>query len=128
MRVVKTTEANADSLRAVVDQAYGYPSRPATMLSGLPLHPSVPRAWDGAGPVPFGCTKTQCEVYVAGPADAWLALDDATAARVASSAVSAGDKARIAAADRQEEPDPSQGGTRIPKANAAEKAAKETKS
>lgn len=122
MKVVKTTEAQADNLRAIVDQAYGFPSRPATMLGGSALSPKVPATWNGTGPAPFGWTKSQYELYRVSASDCWAPLEDDAAALVAASpAVSAGNKAVVAAAlaGRVDVPDPTEGGVRPPKANAS---------
>lgn len=122
LKVVKTTEANADALRAIVDQAYGFPSRPATMRDGSPLRSIVPLTWNGTGPTPFGWTKSQYEEYRVSASDCWVPLEDDAAARIASSgAVSAGDKTTIANAlpSRVDVPDPTEGGVRAPKASAS---------
>lgn len=119
MLVVKTTEATADALRAIVDTAYGYPSRPAKMRDGItPVLPIVPSTWDGTGKTPPGWTKSQYEEYRVSAADCWVPLEDDAAARVAASgAVTAPNKATIAAAlaGRIDVPDPTEGGTRLPK-------------
>lgn len=69
------------------------------MLDGKTALPSgVPATWDGTGLVPFGWTRSQLEVWTKGASDAWLTLDDLTAAFVANSAaVSAPNKAAVAA-------------------------------
>jgi hypothetical protein len=117
LKVVKTTEANADSLRAIIDQAYGYPSRPARTLGNTALPAKVPATWDGTGATPPGWTKTQVDVFRASASDAWLQLGDTEMARVAQSSVSGPNKASVASAGASaiDEPDPTEGGTRLPK-------------
>lgn len=118
MKVVKTTEANADSLRAIIDQAYGFPSRPTTMRDGVtPLPVSVPATWNGTGPTPPGWTKSQVDIFRASASDAWLQLGNVEMARVAQSSLTGPQKASIASAGATavEEPDPTVAGTRPPK-------------
>lgn len=122
MKVVQTTEAAADALRATIDQAYGLPARPATMLDGSPLHPSIQRSWDGQGAAPFGWTKSQSDIYRRSAADCWVQVEDADADRVANSpAVSGANKSALAAVlgSRVTIADPTEGGTRVPKASAS---------
>lgn len=124
MRIVQTTEANADALSASIDKAFGYPR--AGVLGPSRVRRDIQPTWDGIGQTPFGWTRAQCVLWRASAADTWLELDDAThAAAVASGRLTAGELTSLnaAAAARVTVAD---AGLRQPKESAAV-AAEETK-
>jgi hypothetical protein len=120
MKTIQGTEAACDAARATIDTALSLPARGTVVGSGAIQFVPAP-SWNGTGQTPVGWTKTYAAIYVASAADAWLPCDDTIPPLVASSGlVTAPNKATFAAsaAVRPDVPDPSQGGTRIPKANA----------
>lgn len=119
MKVVQTTEADAESLRAIVDKALDYPKRGGYVGAGRRLRP-IPETWDGQGETPFGWTTHHVPLFVVSVADAWLPLDDGTVAACATSGILTGqEKAAIASSGRSEVADPTQGGARPVKPRAS---------
>jgi hypothetical protein len=119
VKVIQTTEAQADALRATIDAALLLPSR-GTTVGPFAFVPQV--AWNGVGVTPVGWTKTYADEYVLSASDAWLPCEDHILPIVAASAaVSAGNKASFAsaAATRPDVPDVTQAGTRTPKDKAS---------
>lgn len=116
MKVIPTTEPNADSLLATVDKALGNPRRGVHIGGGM--HCDMPDTWDGTGATPPGWTRSQFEEYKLSASDTWLPLDDATLIAVQSSILAtAAEKAAVtaAAASRVDVSDLSDGGKRTPK-------------
>lgn len=74
------TEAEADSLIAIVDKALGYPRKGTH--AGRGPHVQMPDTWDGKGETPPGWTKRATSNWIATASDACVPIPDTLAAEL----------------------------------------------
>ncbi len=94
-RCLRTTEADAVALQAVVNKALGYPRRGVQVGKGI--HVDSPETWDGTGARPPGWTVDAVRVWVADGA-AVIALEDDTASELQR----AGTRIRLSASEKDQ--------------------------
>lgn len=125
MKINSGTEAACGNIQAAIDKAYGYPRKGVHVGGGI--HVDMPDTWDGTGATPPGWSKHYAPVFSASASDAVLQIEDNVVSDCAASVVlTPGEKTIVAnaAVTRTTVADPTNGGSRSPKAEAALAAAK----